>query len=259
MNFSSTSSGPDGYSKGELWLQCSERARLKQLSDSKYSDNDLYPEVDGDPVATLVGTMYGTLAQAYHAGEQIEPGHFCWNDISIEDSHPASCEEARRLFAAHRSEYSPEAFGTVVAVEELIEIPESLFGIRRTGAIDLVTVNDKNELWIRDFKTDGREHNLLEKYSLRHQLWVYALGYELKTGIKPVGVEYLSCVKTQKVKFRRFPFEAMTDTRFRWLKLYFQELKYQMNNPRPQPSLEACKKYERACKYLVEGFCSLIK
>lgn len=146
-----------------------------------------------------------------------------------------------------------------MATEELIEIPVELFGVRRTGAIDLVTVDNGGEIWLRDFKTDGREHNLDEKYSLRHQLHLYALGYELKTGVKPAGVEYASCVKTKLVKFRRFPFEGLTDRRFAWLKLYFEALKYQMANPRPQPSLEACKPYNRACKQLVDGFCSLIK
>lgn len=259
MNFSSTSSGPDGYSKGELWLQCSERARLKAETDSQFSDNDLYPEQDGDPVATLVGTMYGTLVQAYHAGDEYSLNQFTWNDVSLEDSHPESCTEARRLFKAHREEYGPESFGTVVAVEELIEIPAELFGVRRTGAIDLVTLDNGGETWLRDFKTDGREHNLAEKYSLRQQLWVYALGYELKTGVKPAGIEYAACIKTKVPKFRRFPFEAVTDARFKWLQGYFRELKYQMENPRPQPSLEACKPYNRACKYLQDGFCSLIK
>jgi hypothetical protein len=199
--------------------------------------------------------------QRWMAGNPVSPAaKFSWNGVDMEQSHPATCAEAKRLVDEATKHYgSPEqmGIGTLEATEMAIEIPESLFGLRITGAIDLV-MRTPEGVWIRDLKTEGKEdQNLKDKFGLRQQLWIYALGYELATGEKPIGVGIECCIKTGDAKFRRFDYEGVTPRRFEWLKHSVERVKAAMADPKPNPNISFCWAYYRPCAFLIDSQCSL--
>lgn len=256
INFTSTSSGPNGWSSLSLFLECPAKAQAKRNEALRQGDipYPIYVE-EGKPVATSVGSLYGELVQRWLMGEPVATrSEFLWNGESIEKSHPLTCAEARRLYDARTKKPSY----WVVDTEVPIVIPESIFGLEITGNIDLVTKRPEG-IWIGDLKTESRmEKTLKDKFSLRQQLWLYALGYELVTGVKPVGCFIDLCVKNQEPKFDIFDYEGVTDKRFEGLRTAVERVKAAMAKPEPFPSVGNCLAYSRPCSYLLAGQCSLL-
>lgn len=200
--------------------------------------------------------------QRWLGGNPAAPSaQFAWEGVNIEKTHPETCREVRHLVdkaTAHYGSLEQMGIGELVATEVPIEIPESLFGLRITGAIDLV-LRTPAGIVIRDLKTESKEDaNLKDKFSLRQQLWIYALGYELATGEKPIGVGIECCIKTKDPKFRRFDYEGVTERRFSWLRQSVERVKSAMADPKPNPNVSFCWAYYRACPFLVDGLCSHI-
>lgn len=264
VDFSSTSSGPDGWSTLSGYLECPARADIKRREQLARGGKPwpLFEETKGKPVNVTVGSLYGELVQRWLAGNPVAPSaKFTWDGEDMETTHPATCAEARRLVDAATKHYGSlerMGIGELVATEMPIEIPESVFGLRITGNIDLV-LRDARGIWIRDLKTEGKEEqSLKDKFGLRQQLWIYALGYELATGEKPVGVGIECCIKTQDPKFRRYDYEAVTDQRFKWLAESVARVKAAMAEPRPNPHISNCWAYYKPCSFLIDSRCSLI-
>jgi hypothetical protein len=270
IDFSSTSSGPNGISALKGFLECPARAsaaRKERLARGEVPwplDSEV-KEVKGKevrkPVNTTVGSIYGALMEQWSKGTPVAPSaKFTWDGVDIEESHRATCAEARRLADAAMKHYgSPEQMGVgeLVATEMPVKIPESLFGVEITGNIDRVTRTPAG-IWIRDWKTEGKEdQNLKDKFGLSLQLWVYALAYELETGEKPVGVGIDCCIKTDDPKFRRFDYEGVTERRFEWLKMSFGRIKAAMADPKPNPNISFCWAYYKPCAFLLDSSCSL--
>lgn len=260
INFSSTSSGPNGWSRRSNYLGCAALALFKEKQDSERNGVPwpLWPEEDGKPVATTVGSIYGHLVQQYRQGNPVSPSAvFHWDGVSIEESHKETCAEARRLFDAYAGSKRPDEYGEVLAVEMAIEIPESIFGLRITGAIDIVArQNDK--IFIDDVKTESREDKSLEmKFGLRCQKWIYALGYELATGVKPDGCRIDLAIKTKDPKFRLFEYPGLTEWRFNWLRQQIEKVKAGIANPVADPDINHCWQYGRPCQFWVDHRCAL--
>jgi hypothetical protein len=177
----------------------------------------------------------------------------------MEQTHPLTCAEVRRLYKAYTQAHDPDGLGEVLGCEVQIEVPEELFGMRMTGAIDLVTKRG-GDVYLVDFKTEGQNDKLMrDRYSLLPQQHLYALGYELATGVKPAGVVYEVTIKTKSPVFQRFEFEGLTEQRLRWLKGMFERIKAaKAAGAVPNPSEDNCLSYYRACPYLVNGCCSFI-
>lgn len=265
MEFKSTSSGLNGWSMLSLYLSCSALAADIRSRYVPGMPRPLYEEQGNKPVATLVGSLYGDLVQHYLTDRTVIPNEeFVWvfenNDRqSLDVSHPASCAEARRLYIEYTKFYRPDHLGKIIAVEHPIIIPGSMFGVPFdiSGNIDFVVETAKGiEIW--DAKTEGREEaNLKAKFSLRQQLWIYSLGYELETGIKPVGTGIDCVIKRKEPGFIKFEYEAVTDKRFKWLQDSILEVNNKMNNPRSEPKLTNCWPYGTPCQYLLEGMCGI--
>jgi hypothetical protein len=264
INFSSTSSGPNGWSNLSKFLECPSKAAVGRAESIERGDipYELFPEDKGKPVNTTVGSLYGELMQMWMRGTPPSPrAEFHWNGVSIQKSHPATVAETWRLYdeaVKHYGSIEQMNIGELVATEMPIEIPESILGIKVTGNIDVVTRTAEG-VWIRDIKTHGKEEQSLRDYwSLRQQLWIYAWGYELATGEKPVGVGIDCCIKTAEPKFRRFDFEALTERRLKWLVESIERVKTAMANPRPAPCISNCWAYNKPCTFLIENQCSLL-
>lgn len=264
----STSSGPDGYSVQSLYLGCGKAAfEREQSAIAEKAEGKVwapYEELDGKPVATLAGTIWGHMAQAYHAGTPVNPSAaFVWEledgqTQDLDKTHPVTVAEAKRMFDAYAQEHGVEHWGKFLGAEVPCEIPAELFGRRLTGAIDMVT-ESSDGVWINDFKLISREESLLwESYSLRHQGHLYALAWELEHGVKPIGVRYIAGIKTKAPKFRELKYDGVTDQRFRWLKNFFETVQSKRENIRPEPSDKNCLAWGRPCLYLVNGMCSHI-
>jgi len=255
----STSSGVRGWSSLSGFLECPAKAAANLAAALERGDApyDIFPE-EGKPVATLTGSIYGSLVEAWLTGHPVAPSaKLVWNGASLHDSHPLTVAEAWRLADARTAKGFD--FGQVVAAQVDVVIPESLFGLEVTGNLDLV-VERNGEIWIGDLKTEGRaESTLFEKFSLRQQLWWYCLGYEIKTGVKPAGCFIDIIIKNKEPKIDLFVYEGLTDQRFAWLKDSAQRVKSAMADPRPLPSLNSCVSYNRKCAMLENGMCSLIK
>jgi hypothetical protein len=255
----STSSGVKGWSSLSQFLDCPAKAaaNIAAALDRGDAPYDLYPE-DGKPVATVVGSIYGSLVEAWLMGKPVAPSaKLVWNGVPLLDTHPLTVDEAWRLADARMSKGFD--FGNTVATQVDIVIPESVFGLEITGNLDLVVESNGN-IWIGDLKTEGRaDANLFEKFSLRQQLWIYCLGYEIKTGVKPIGCFIDLIIKNKEPKIDLFVYEGLTDQRFAWLKDSVARVKSAMADPRPLPSLNSCIAYNRKCQFLIDGMCSKIK
>lgn len=260
ISFSSTAT-EQGLSKNKKWLGCTARAAADERAEAERNGEPwpLFPE-EGKPIATTVGSCLGELQQRFYRGEPVrDSAQFAWDGVVMEQSHPLTCAEIRRLYGAYVKCHDPDGLGEVLGCEVQIEIPESLFGMRMTGAIDLVTRRNDG-IWLWDFKTEGQNDKLMrEKFSLNYQLWVLSLGYELKTGVKPVGVGNEITIKTKTPAFQRLEYEGLTDQRFRWVKQMFEDVKAAKAGPHtPRPSEDNCLAYYRACPFLTNGCCSFI-
>jgi hypothetical protein len=261
-NFKSTSSGPRGYSSQKDWLGCGALALVKERQ--RLQDQGagvVYPPFaeEGKPVDTLLGSLFGEMAQKYHAGTPLPVrDEFLWDGVSLEQSHKLTVKAARDLMDEYVKKVAPDKFGKVLECERFVRLPADLFGNELTGAIDMVT-EDERGIWITDIKTEGRnDKNLRDKFSLMHQGHLYALAYEIETGIKPVGVRYVVVVKTKENPIHNFEFEGVTDKRFAWLKNFFDTVAMKRANPRPEPSYSNCNAYNRSCQFLLDGLCSLL-
>jgi hypothetical protein len=260
ISFSSTATEA-GLSKAKKWLGCTARAAADERQEAERNGEPwpLFPE-EGKPVPTAVGSLLGELQQRFYRGEPVrDSARFAWNGESIEQSHPLTCAEVRRLYKAYTTHHDPDGLGEVLGCEVQIEIPESLFGMRLTGAIDLVT-RRHNGVWLWDFKTEGSSDKFMrEKFSLNYQLWALALGYELLTGEKPVGVGNEITIKTKTPVFQRLEFESLTEARLQWLKQMFEDVKAaKAAPPRARPCEDHCLAFYKACPYLVGGMCGLL-
>jgi hypothetical protein len=260
INFSSTGTVA-GYSRAKKWLGCGARAAADEAAEAQRDGSPwpLFPE-EGKPVANTVGSLLGELQQRYYRGEPVrDSAQFTWDGVDMEKSHPLTCAEVRRLYRAYTQAHDPDGLGEVLGCEVQVEIPEELFGMRLTGAIDMV-VRKGGEVFLVDFKTEGQNDKLMkERYSLLPQQHLYAVGYALATGVEPAGVIYEVTVKTKSPAFHRFPFEGVTDQRMRWLKGIFEKVKAaKAAGPVPNPSEDTCLSFYRPCAYLVNGMCSFI-
>ncbi len=259
VELASTSSGINGWSSLSAFLDCPAKAAAARAAAIERGNvpYDLFPE-EGKPVATLVGSIYGALTEAWLMKQPIAPSaRLNWNGSSLHETHPLSLAEAQRLFDARAAKGF--TFGNVVATQVDIAIPEAVFGLEVTGNLDLV-VEQESGIWIGDLKTEGRaESTLFEKFSLRQQLWIYCLGYEIKTGVKPAGCFIDIIIKNKEPKVDLFVYEGLTDARFAWLRDSIERVKAAMADPKPTPSLNSCVAYGRKCSMLEAGMCSLIK
>lgn len=264
INFSSTSSGPLGYSSQKEWLGCGALAKAKETQRKQDKEAGViyppFPEDDKKPVNTLLGSLFGELVQRYHRGEPVSPSaQFSWDGLSLEQSHPLTCKAVRNLLDEYMRKTPVDAFGTIVGCEVPCRIGPELFGQELTGAIDAVT-EDERGIWITDWKTEGRQETWLRtKYGMMHQNWLYALAYELETGVKPIGVRYVVVVKTAKVPVINLEFEGVTPTRFEWLRRFFDTVERRRKTPIAEPSMGNCIQYNRPCTYMTnEGVCGLL-
>lgn len=272
MIIKSSSSGVNGWSRLSGFLNCSALAAENRLRASSGQVLPLAQEEITDkgnkPSALLVGSLYGDLVQSYLRGNPAAADEPLFWDYGIEDvanqdlqkTHPASVKEALRLYVAYTKEYTPNHLGKVIATEFPITIPGEIFGLPFdiSGSIDCV-VESGAGIIIDDLKTESAEQqNLKDKFSIREQLWIYALGYELATGIKPVGCKIDCCIKTKEPKFRQYDYEGMTERRMKWLRHQVTRAHKEMQNPQPNPSVHNCNPWGHACMYLQNGMCSLI-
>lgn len=259
IELASTSSGINGWSSLSGFLECPAKAAAGRAAAIERGDVpwDLFPE-EGKAVATLTGSIYGALVESWLMRRPSSPSAtLLWNGASLNDSHPLTVAEAWRLVDARTAKGFD--FGKVVATQVDVVIPEAVFGLEITGNLDLV-VERNGEIWIGDLKTEGRaESTLFEKFSLRQQLWIYCLGYEIKTGVKPAGCFIDITIKNKEPKVDMFLYEGLTDQRFAWLKDSVARVKSAIADPRPTPSLAACVAYGRKCQFLENGMCSKIK
>lgn len=264
MDFSSTTTGPLGYSTQKLYLGCGANAALKEEARRKeFESGKKWPPwaEEGKPNAALAGSIFGMLAQLYHAGQNPDAAEeFTWDGVSIEKSHEKTVAEARRIFKWYKENYSVEHWGRFKGFEVFVKIDAKHFGRELTGAIDLLTEDEAGE-WINDFKLLGQEKETMrQRFGLNHQTHLYCLARELETGIKPAGVRYLAPYKTTEVKFREYRYEGTTPARFKQLQNFFDTVKMKVANPRPEPSEENCFPYSHPCSLLDEdGICSLLK
>jgi len=259
LELASTSSGINGWSSLSGYLDCASKADLARKAAIERGNVpwDLFPE-EGKPVATLVGSIYGALVESWLCGNPPSPRvSLLWNGAELAPSHPLSVAEAWRLFDA-RTKHGFDR-GQVVATQVDILIPEQVFGLEISGNMDIV-VESADGVWIGDIKTEGRtDANLFEKFALRQQLWIYCLGYELKTGVKPVGCFIDLCIKNKEPKFETYVYEGLSDARFAWLKESVSRVKSAMADPRPTMGVNSCISYNKKCAMLSDGMCSLIK
>lgn len=259
VELSTTSSGINGWSSLSGFLECPAKAAAGRAAALERGDVpwDLYPE-EGKPVATLTGSIYGALIESWLMGAPVPPSAtLLWNGQSLNGSHPLTVAEAWRLVDARTAKGFD--FGKVIATQVDVVIPEAVFGLEITGNLDLV-VERNGEIWIGDLKTEGRaESTLFDKFSLRQQLWIYCLGYHIKTGLKPAGCFIDIIIKNKEPRVEMFLYEGLTARRFAWLKDSVARVKSAMADPRPTPSLNACIAYSRKCVMLENGMCNLIK
>lgn len=263
----STSSGINGWSTLSEYLDCGARAeaarKAKLIGPSEYMP---FPEVDGDPVNTTVGSIYGELCQRWLRGDPVRPAtQLFWQAgdevLDLQKSHPATVALSWVLYEKYTQKYDAKHWGEIVGCEVPITIPGSLFGLEfdLTGNVDLLVRNERG-LGVVDLKTEGRnDKNLYMKFSLRAQKWIYALGVELSTDFgKPNFCAIDLCIKNKEPKFDKFYYDAMTDRRFAWLRAEIEYVKAQMANPVPRPNIAFCHKYNRPCEFFVDQGCSLV-
>lgn len=270
----STSSGPWGYSVQSRYLDCSmeafeyEQKRLRDL-DKPYipepeelvedKKGNVFPEANN----MLVGSMFGELAQQYLAGRPYEP--FCpvfWEETRIDLSHAASTMLAWQMYDKFKAKHRPDDFGEIVGTEITISIPEELFGLPVTGAIDFVSREPGVPgVFINDFKTtnqvDSKEDPFRYQYSTQTQCWLYGVGYHLLTGEEIRGIRHIIQTRRNSDTYIKLS-EGLTPARIRWLQSYATEVLAQRANVRPQPSPTRCMKYHKPCRFLLDGLCSKV-
>lgn len=273
MIIKSSSSGINGWSRLSGFLHCSavaaeNRARASALPFLPLPEEET-TEKGNKPHPLVVGSLYGDLVQHYLRGTPPDANEPLYWDYGVENvphqdlqkSHPASVSEALRCYIAYTKEFpNPAYLGRIIATEFPIVIPGKIFGLPFdiTGSIDVVLETDRGII-IDDLKTESAEaKNLKDKFSVREQLWIYDLGYELATGIKPVGNMIDCCIKTKEPKFRKFEYEGLTDRRMRWLRHMVAIAYAEMQNPQPKPSIQNCNPWGTPCGYLQDGMCALI-
>jgi hypothetical protein len=220
-----------------------------------------FPEVDGDPVNTTVGSIYGELCQRWLRGDPVSPStQLFWQAgdevANLQQTHPATVALSWRLYEKYTAKYAADHWGEIVGCEVPIVVPGSLFGLDfdLTGNVDLLVKNERG-LGVVDLKTEGRNGKELKmKFGLRAQKWIYALGVELSTSFgKPDFCAVDICIKNKEPVFDKFEYEAMTEKRFKWLSGEIDYVKQQMANPKPRPHIAFCHAYGRPCEHYVDG------
>jgi hypothetical protein len=188
----------------------------------------------------------------WQAGDEVQ---------DLQKTHPLTVALSWVLYEAYTKKYDNKHWGEIVGCEVPVTIPGSLFGLDfdLTGNVDLLVRNERG-LGIVDVKTEGRnDKNLKMKFSLRAQKWIYALGVELSTPYgKPDFCAIDICIKNKPPVFDKFYYEAMTDSRFKWLSGEMEYVKKQMANPKPRPHIAFCHAYNRPCEFYLDNGCSLI-
>ena len=201
---------PFGISRDLAYLSCERRAWLDEEWKSKQDPNEPAPIFDEGkdskgkpkPVANVVGTAVHELLRLWRIGQEVPVSgwSFYWYDKEIESTHPATCNEARRIFRAYEMDRSPLEFGRVVATELQLQAPVELFGCEKTGAVDLVAEVGEEEItylratfglelpgpgiYLVDDKTDDRNEGqkTVEEYLMRAQFKLYHMLYDIQHG-----------------------------------------------------------------------------
>lgn len=219
-----------------------------------------FPEEDGKVVATLAGTLVGHLVQSYHAGKKLDAREvIAWGENPLEDSHPATLAEARRIYKWYLENVAPEKWGRYSGHEVPITIPEAAYGHKLTGAIDLLTTDEDGREWVSDFKVRGRENPLaMQEAGLRLQAFLYARARQLE-GREIAGVRYLTIIRTKEPRLINLEFPGLEEERLRFIDNFFETVKAKRANPRPEPSESSCLAYGRRCSLLGDdGICQLL-
>lgn len=272
VHLASTSSGIWGYSVQSRYLDCSYEAHEHEMSRVAHAHLSYQPEPEevvldkkGNAHPTvnnlLVGSAFGELVQQYLAKTPyVLYSPVYWENVPIKDSHATTIALVWEMFRAFCDKHSPDSFGEVIGTEVAISIPEDLFGLPVTGAIDFLS-RDGRGLWVNDIKTtssvDNKEDPFRHHYRMQQQCWLYACGHHIATGEEIAGVRHI--IQTRKNSDTYVvESEGLTPSRMRWLQTYCNDVLAQRANIRPQPSSSRCMKYHKPCRFMQDGICAKI-
>jgi len=275
--FKSTASEA-GFSSLGNWLACPARAQMDEDAKSAAPFTAPYPE-DAKPSPTLVGSLAGEMIQRWYAGMPISPrATFLWEAegviTNLEETHPLSTKEARRLFDAYSMAHSPDHYGEPLGFEIRVEVPASVFGIRVTGALDAKfrlsesaaerlrqagRTAEAGQTAIVDWKTAARATDTTD-WTLKPTMQIYAVGDHILSGIRPAHLIWDVVKKTKEVAFEKHYAYALTEGHVQWLRNVFAEIGRRKSlGPVPEPSPANCVAWGRACPNLEDNFCKLLK
>lgn len=270
-----------GFSQLGAWLQCPARAAAEAKQKQERMAMGPYPETEGKPVSTLVGSLLGEMVARYYRQDPIrESSQLFWEaggvTTDLQQTHPLSVREAWRLYEAYVRVHGPEYYGDPVGFEIGVELPTELFGVRVTGAIDAMfrlTAQSAERIRTKferpaeagqlaqvDWKTNARATELWD-WTLKPVMQIYAVGFHLATGEKPEHLCWDVIKKTKTPGFEEYYSDAATEAHVRWLKQVFAEIKRRQDaGPVPEPSPSNCVTYGNTCSLLNHktGFCSII-
>lgn len=259
----STSSGPDGFTTQSEYLGCGARARVKEeKARDMHRKGESWPPYaeEGKVVPTLVGTVAGFLIQSWHAGMKLDHRDtIAWGEQSLEESHPLTLAEARRVYEWYTDTIPLEKWGRYSGHEVPVTIPKDAYGHKLTGAIDLITTDEDGREWINDFKVRGKKSLfIMEEAGLRMQTFLYARARQLE-GREIAGVRYLSIIRTDTIKLVNLEFPGLEEERLRAIENFFETVKAKRAAARPEPSEDHCLSYSRRCSFLDDaGLCQLL-
>lgn len=276
--FKSTASEA-GFSSLGNWLMCPARAAMdEERKKNEPAHTSPFPE-DSKPNPLLTGSLTGELIQRWYAGTPVSVrSTFLWEAegvvTDLEQTHPRSTAEARRLYEAYTMAHNPDYYGEPLGFEVQVEIPAKVLGIRVTGAIDgrfrlntaaaerlrkASRIAEAGQVALVDWKTAARATETTD-WTLKPTMQLYAMGDHIRSGEKPEHLIWDVVKKTKEVAYEKHYAYALTDGHVTWLKNVFQEImRRQAAGPVPEPSPSSCVSWGRACSMLEDNFCKLLK
>ena len=283
---------PFGISRDLGYLTCERRAWLDEQHKAGLDPDAVEPlppeQLDAKgkrkPLANTVGTAVHELLRLWRIGKPIPASgcEFYWHDQPMEDTHPATCNEARRIYRAYEMDRDPREFGEVVATELQLKAPLELFGCEKTGAVDLVARVGEEEvaylastfglllpgpgIYLVDDKTDDRNEGqkTVDEYLMRAQFKLYHCLYDVQYG-ELLGEARGSIAnvifKTAEVKYKPIfvPAPSADDMKMIAHIVGYAESQRAIGRsgvlPMARPSDSACRSWGRVCQHFTAGRC----
>lgn len=223
-----------------------------------------------EPMA--IGTIFHKLAELYHTGGDVNRVPHIVDDDPLLSSW---CVEAWRLFDFYVTYTAPDAWGRVVAAEELVETMVPFEGLPivgqqvprpLSGRIDLLTEQDErfgNEYngpgeYVLDFKTHKSKPSevfMKDQYSL--QFVNYAWQRFLKTGKWVRGAIVHHLVRHVKLEVQK---SVLTTFIHPPMEHEIEKLKGFVHASAALPdgfaNLSQCTPFTGVCRHLVSGRCN---